>query len=82
MVAITGKDDSKDWPKSQYELFPDETFFQGKRTPSISVRKPGVNPRKKKPAKATPGPKVMRSLAEDLNDSIPDFDRRSDDEAA
>jgi hypothetical protein len=54
-------DESDRWPNNQAELFPDTTFFAGRKVPTISIRKPGMPPPKGKAKKPKP-------------DSKPDFD--------
>ena len=55
-----GEEDSDLWPGRKVELYPDTTFFGGKRVPTISVRKTGSGTKSKanKPPSTT-----------DLNDS-------------
>jgi hypothetical protein len=60
MEAATGKDDTDEWKGERVELFPDTTTFQGKRVPTIGIRKPTPKPKK---AKATP----------DFNDDVPEL---------
>jgi hypothetical protein len=40
-------DESDRWPNNKAELFPDTTFFAGRKVPTISVRKPGTKPKMK-----------------------------------
>jgi hypothetical protein len=58
-----GEEDSDSWTNQQVELYPDSTFFGGRRVPTISVRKPGSKPKTKlkKPGDDTPPP---------MNDSV------------
>jgi len=58
-----GEEDSDRWPGHKIELYPDTTFFGGRKVPTISARKPGST------SKATKKPKP--DVDPDLNDEIP-----------
>ncbi len=68
MVDATGQVDSADWPKTQYELFPDTTHFQGKAVAAISIGKPSAG-RKQQPKKA-----AAAKAKTDKVQSKPDYD--------
>jgi hypothetical protein len=55
------EEDSDRWPDRKVEVYPDTTFFAGKRVPTLSYRKPGSKP------KAT---KKSDDSKPDFNDSI------------
>ena len=57
-----GEEDSDRWPDHRIELYPDTTFFGGRKVPTISARKPGSRPKAKGSPKPDPKP--------DYNDSI------------
>jgi len=61
MVADFLGDESDRWANNKIELFPDTTFFGGRKVATISARKPGAKPKAKvnKPPPTT-----------DFNDSI------------
>jgi hypothetical protein len=64
VAAALDEEDSDRWPDRQIELYPDTTFFAGRKVPTISARKPGSKPKAKKSGSAKSGPKP------DFNDSI------------
>jgi hypothetical protein len=64
VAEALGEEDSDLWPNRQIELYPDTTFFAGRKVPTISARKPGTPPPKAKAKKPKPDPKP------DFNDSI------------
>jgi hypothetical protein len=47
--AALGLDDTADWVGKRVELFPDTTTYQGKRVPTIGIRKPAAKAKKTKP---------------------------------
>jgi hypothetical protein len=62
-----GEEDSDLWPNRPIELYPDTTFFAGRKVPTISARKPGAPPPSKAKAKK---PKPDKSDKPPFNDSI------------
>jgi hypothetical protein len=88
---VTGENDSDDFPGHDVTLYPTTTTMGGKVMDCIRVKSPEqgpllAKPAKKKPAQAAPQKatrtkSAQRSLAEDLNDGIPDFGRHEDEAA-
>ena len=64
VAEALAEEDSDSWPDSKIELYPDTTFFGGRKVATISARKPGSRPKAKKPGSPKPDPKP------DFDDSI------------
>jgi hypothetical protein len=58
------EEDSDSWSGRAIELYPDTTFFAGRKVPTISARKPGLKPTKVKKSGPKSAPKP------DYDDSI------------
>jgi hypothetical protein len=52
VAEALSEEDSDLWPNRLLALYPDTTFFAGKRVPTISARKPEAPPSKAKKAKS------------------------------
>jgi hypothetical protein len=51
VAEALGEEDSDLWPNRLLELYPDTTFFAGKKVPTVSARKAGVRAKKAKTKK-------------------------------
>ncbi len=87
VVAITGEDDSDNFPGHKLELYPTQTEMRGKMTDCIRIRPPAQpelsaktpaaksGPAKKKPATAAKpkqdGAAEKPTLAEEMDDEVP-----------
>ena len=61
IAAISGQDDSEDWPGTRVELYPTVTELAGKATPCIRIRKPAKST-------AKPGAKAAKQLEPEPED--------------
>jgi hypothetical protein len=68
VVEALGEEDSESWPGRGIELYPDTTFYAGRKVATISARKPGSPPPSKGKAK-----KPKPDTKPDYNDSIDDI---------
>jgi hypothetical protein len=66
VAAITGEEDSDQWPGHSLELYPDVTQMSGKSIACIRIRAPS-----QRELTAQPKPVPKRPPSNDMDDSIP-----------
>ena len=72
--AATGFDDTNDWTGERVELFPDTTVFQGKRVPTIGIRKPTQPDLPLPKTKKAAATKAKAAKPEpDMDDDVPEL---------